>query len=53
MSNKKLSLPASYGGIISYYDEATSKLMIKPEVVVILAILLIAVVFLMHYLGGY
>ncbi len=51
MSDKKLRLPASYGGIISYYDESTSKFMVSPTVVIAAAIILIAIVFLMHYLG--
>ena len=45
---KKLRLPASYGGIMEYYDEYTSKIVISPWTVIILGILLIAIVFVLH-----
>ncbi len=51
MSNKKLRLPASYGGIIQYYDEYTSKIVISPWTVIFLGILLIAIVFALHSIG--
>ena len=44
---KKLTLPASYGGIMQYYDTVTSKIRLKPIMVLAIAIaVIIGVVFL-------
>ena len=38
---EQLSVPASSGGLVRYFDEYKSKLQIKPEFVVLLIILVI------------
>ena len=49
--NKKVRLPASYGGIMQYYDEYKSKIDIPPYVIIILTILTIAFVAILHMIG--
>jgi len=39
---EQLSVPASSGGLVRYFDEYKSKIQIKPEIVVLIIILVIA-----------
>ena len=48
MSDKKLRLPASYGGIISYNEEYSSKIRISPMGVIIISIIFVAIIFILH-----
>ena len=38
---EKLSIPASGGGLVRYYEEYKSKLQIKPEFVILMIVLVI------------
>lgn len=43
MADEKISMPSSFGGLVRYFDEYKSRLQLKPEYVVLMIILLIAV----------
>ncbi len=49
--DKKVRLPASYGGIMQYYDEYKSKIDIPPHVVIIITIAVVIFVVLLHMFG--
>lgn len=42
MAKKGGKLPASYGGLVRYFDEYRSKVVIKPEHVIIFTFIIIA-----------
>lgn len=42
MVDQKLSIPSSGGGLVRYFEEYKSKFQIKPEIVVLIIILIIA-----------
>lgn len=46
MFNKKAQsrMPSSFGGLVQYYSEYKSKITIRPEIVIALGIVLVAVV---------
>ncbi|MCL5009534.1 MAG: preprotein translocase subunit Sec61beta [Candidatus Parvarchaeota archaeon] len=37
-------MPSSFGGLVQYYSEYKSKIVLKPYVVIILGVILVAVV---------
>jgi len=43
MSDNKIRLPSSGGGLINYYDEYKSKLTFSPKVVLIAMIIILVV----------
>jgi len=43
MADEKMSMPASFGGLVRYFDEYKSRIQIKPEHVVIMIIVLISI----------
>lgn len=47
----KINLPSSGAGITRYFDDLRSKIQFKPEHVVVMAIVVILLVILLHYLG--
>jgi preprotein translocase subunit Sec61beta len=49
---EKTNMPASYGGLMRYFEEYESKLSITPENVVFLCVLIIILELLMHFYGG-
>jgi len=51
MSDNKIRLPASYGGIMQYYDEYKSKIDISPYTVIIIASIVIILVIVLHKVG--
>ncbi len=51
MSDSKIRLPASYGGIMQYYDEYKSKIEISPYTVIIITAVVVAFVILLHKIG--
>ncbi|MCW1297982.1 MAG: preprotein translocase subunit Sec61beta [Candidatus Parvarchaeota archaeon] len=48
MAEDKIALPSSYGGIITYYNEYKSKIPLKPEMVIVLTIIVIIFVIFLH-----
>ena len=48
MAEDKVRLPASYGGIMQYYDEYHSKISIQPIHVIILTIAVMILVVILH-----
>jgi len=47
MANQGINLPSSYGGLMRYNEEYKSKIMLKPEHVVLFIILIIDFVFIL------
>lgn len=41
MADQKLSVPSSGGGLVRYFDEYKSKFQIKPEIVILVMIIVI------------
>ncbi|MCD6547043.1 MAG: preprotein translocase subunit Sec61beta [Nanoarchaeota archaeon] len=51
MSDQKIRLPASYGGIMQYYDEFKSKFRLSPYMVIALTIAVMIFVLILHSIG--
>ncbi|MCX6709967.1 MAG: preprotein translocase subunit Sec61beta [Candidatus Woesearchaeota archaeon] len=51
MSNEKMRMPSSGGGIVRYSDEYKSKFEIKPGHVVVLIIAVMVIEIILHTLG--
>ena len=49
---RKFSLPSSYGGIVRYFEEYKSKIMLKPGHVVFLAVVIISIIIILNLMGG-
>ncbi len=41
MAEEKISMPASFGGLVRYYEEYKSKIELKPSYVIVLIVLVI------------
>jgi preprotein translocase subunit Sec61beta len=52
MADNKINLPSSGGGIVRYFDELTSKINLKPEVVMIIIALVIVFILLLQVYGN-
>ena len=50
--DKGVRLPSGMGGITRYFDEAISKVEMKPGTVIVLAIALIILMILLHKVVG-
>ncbi|MCD6403915.1 MAG: preprotein translocase subunit Sec61beta [Nanoarchaeota archaeon] len=48
---RRFRLPASYGGLIRYFEDYKSKIELKPDHVIFFTILLILVVLFLHFYG--
>ena len=53
MASNKIRLPASAGGIMQYYDEYKSKIQIDPKVMVGIAIAVVFIVVLLHFIDPF
>ncbi len=51
MGKDKISMPASHGGLMQYYEEYKGKIEMSPYIVVTLTILVIIFVVLLHVIG--
>ena len=51
MADSKIRLPASYGGIMQYYDESKSNIELSPYVVIALTAATIIFVAILHKIG--
>lgn len=51
MSSSKIKMPSSMGGLVSYNEEYTSKLIFKPAYVIIFCIIIIIIAILLHMFG--
>ncbi|MCD6576150.1 MAG: preprotein translocase subunit Sec61beta [Nanoarchaeota archaeon] len=47
----KIRLPASYGGIMQYYDEYKGKIELSPYTVIILTAAVVIIVAILHRIG--
>lgn len=48
---KKISMPASYGGLLRYFEDYKSKIALKPMQVVVFTIMIIIIVIILHIIG--
>ncbi|MBI3032347.1 preprotein translocase subunit Sec61beta [Candidatus Woesearchaeota archaeon] len=51
MAENRVSMPQSSGGLVRYFDEYDSKIMIKPHHIIILVVLVILLEIVLHVLG--
>lgn len=51
MSQGKISMPSSSGGLQRYYDEYKSKYEFKPQWVIVLVVIIILIEILLHTQG--
>jgi len=42
MANDRVSMPASFGGLVRYFDEYSSKIKLKPGYIVLIIALVVA-----------
>ncbi len=45
-------MPSSFGGLVQYYSEYKSKITLKPEMVIVLGIVLVGVVVTLELIFG-
>ena len=50
MADSKVQMPSGMGGLVRYSDEASSKLRLKPEIVIALIALVIVLEIVIRYL---
>lgn len=50
-AQRKVSLPSSYGGIVRYFEEYKSKIVLKPGHIIYLSLLVILAVALLTIFG--
>ncbi|HEX32916.1 MAG TPA: preprotein translocase subunit Sec61beta [Candidatus Aenigmarchaeota archaeon] len=46
-----IKLPASYGGLMRYFEDSESKIKLRPDQVIALAFVFIVIVLLLHMLA--
>lgn len=51
MSDDKISMPATSGGLVRYFDDFQSKIEIKPSVIIAIIVLITVVEMFLHYRG--
>jgi len=51
MSDNKIRMPSSMGGLVSYTSEYESKITFKPAYVVVICIVVIIIAILLHMYG--
>jgi len=49
MPREQMRMPSSSAGVLSFYDEERSKVLLRPSHVVILALIVAATVMLLEY----
>lgn len=50
MANEQVRLPSGMGGLVRYFDDYKSKIEFKPEVLVVVIVLVIIAEILLHAL---
>lgn len=51
MSDDKISMPATSGGLVRYFDDFQSKIEIKPSIIIAIIVLITIVEMFLHYRG--
>ena len=51
MAQEKISMPATSGGLVRYFDDYKSKIEIKPAIIIAIIILVIVIEMFLHYRG--
>lgn len=52
MVKDRVSIPSGMGGLVRYFDDAKSKITIKPGTVIVFIILVILIEFFLHVWGS-
>lgn len=52
MTDEKIRMPASMGGLVRYFEEYKSKIQIKPGIVVVLSILIAILIIILNIYGN-
>lgn len=50
--DNKIRMPSGQGGLMRYFDEYSSQFSFSPGTAVILAIVVMLIVIILHYVGG-
>ncbi|NQV91740.1 preprotein translocase subunit Sec61beta [Candidatus Woesearchaeota archaeon] len=50
--DNKVNMPSGQGGLTRYFDEYSSKIEISPTAVIILAVVIMALIIILHQVGG-
>ncbi|MBS3112639.1 preprotein translocase subunit Sec61beta [Candidatus Woesearchaeota archaeon] len=52
MTQDKISMPSSQSGLVRYYEEYKSKILFKPEHIILIAVIIITIEILLHTYGN-
>ncbi|MEW5897028.1 MAG: preprotein translocase subunit Sec61beta [Nanoarchaeota archaeon] len=52
MADERIRLPSGQGGLTRYFDDYHSKIELSPGTIIVLAVAIMVIIFLLHYLGG-
>ena len=50
--NEKIQMPSSQGGLVRYFDEEKSKIMVKPGTVVVMVVIVVILGILLKIVKG-
>jgi len=51
MANDKIRMPSGQGGLTRYFDEYSSKIELSPAAVIVLAVVIMVLVIILHFVG--
>jgi len=51
MSQDKIRMPSSMGGLVRYFDEYRSRISLNPGTVVVLSVIIIIIMIIVHLYG--
>ncbi|HLC47160.1 MAG TPA: preprotein translocase subunit Sec61beta [Candidatus Nanoarchaeia archaeon] len=51
-SDNRVQMPSSMGGLVNYHEEYESKVMLKPEHIIIIIGIVIVLILLLHWQGS-
>jgi preprotein translocase subunit Sec61beta len=52
MSNDKIQMPSSMGGLVSYTSDYDSKIIFKPAYVIVFCIIVVLIAIVLHMYGS-
>lgn len=52
MTKDKISMPSSTAGITRYFDDYQSKISFRPEYIIVLVMIVVALIILLHNYGA-
>jgi len=52
MAENKIHLPSGQGGLTRYFEDSKSKIMISPEIVIVMVVGVMALILVLHAFGN-